>query len=115
MDAFFIYVTAADEAEAKLIARSVVEERLAACANILGAIQSIYWWEGKVCEGAEVGLVLKTSDARKGELIDRIKQLHSYDCPCVVCLPITGGNPDFLDWIGRETNTRNNGQDARST
>ena len=103
MDTFFVYVTAVDATEAELIARTVVGERLAACANLLGAIKSVYWWEGKVCEGEEVALVLKTSNVRKAELIDRVKQLHSYDCPCIVCLPITDGNPGFLDWIKAET------------
>jgi periplasmic divalent cation tolerance protein len=111
MEAFWVYVTAENEAEAKLIARAVVEERLAACANLLGGIQSVYWWDGKVCEGEEVAFVLKTSNARKSELIDRIKQLHSYDCPCIVCLPIADGNRDFLKWITKETmggNKQNN-------
>jgi len=103
MNVFFVYVTAANEAEAERIARTVVEERLAACANLLGAIKSVYWWEGKMCEGEETGLVLKTSETRKSELIDRIKQLHSYDCPCIVCLPIADGNSDFLQWIKAET------------
>ena len=103
MSAFFVYVTAVDEAEAEGIARKVVGERLAACANLLGAVKSVYWWEGEVCEGEEVALVLKTSKERKPELIDRIKQLHSYDCPCIVCLPIADGNPAFLDWINSET------------
>ncbi len=103
MDTFFVYVTAVDAAEAELIARKVVGERLAACANLLGAIKSVYWWEGEVCDGEEVALVLKTSNARKAELIDRVKQLHSYDCPCIACLPIVDGNPGFLDWIKAET------------
>ena len=103
MDAFLVYVTAADEAEADLIARSVVGERLAACANLLGEIKSVYRWKGKVCEGEEVSMVLKTSNVRKAELIARVKQLHSYDCPCIVCLPIVDGDPDFLKWIRQET------------
>ena len=103
MDTFLVYVTAADEAEAGLIARSVVEERLAACANLLGAVKSVYWWDGKVCEGEEAALVLKTSDTCKTELINRIKELHSYDCPGIVCLPIADGNPDFLKWVASET------------
>ena len=103
MDTYFVYVTAKDTAEAKRIAKTVVEARLAACANVLGVIESVYWWEGNVCEGEEVALVLKTSADRKNELIDRIKQLHSYDCPCIVCLPIADGNPDFLEWIADET------------
>ncbi len=103
MNTFFVYVTAADAAEAESIARAVVGERLAACANLLGAIKSFYWWEGKLCEGDEVALVLKTSKARKSELIDRIKELHSYDCPCIAFLHIADGNPGFLEWIGAET------------
>ena len=103
MNTYFVYVTTADEAEAKRIARAVVEARLAACANVLGPIQSIYRWEGQMREDDEVALVLKTSDDRKAELIDRIKQLHSYDTPCIACMPIADGNPDFLDWIKQET------------
>ncbi len=61
------------------------------------------WWEGKVCEDVEVALVLKTSNDRKAELINCIKQLHSYDTPCIACLPIVDGNPDFLKWIADET------------
>jgi periplasmic divalent cation tolerance protein len=103
-DTLFVYVTAKDDAEAKMIARTVVGERLAACANLLGGIESVYWWDGKVCEGDEVALILKTSAERQVELIERIKQLHSYDCPCIVCLPIDAGHPAFLDWIASETN-----------
>ena len=103
METFFVYVTTKDEAEAKMIARAVVGERLAACANVLGLIDSVYWWQGRVCEDNEVALLLKTSDERKIELINRIKELHSYECPCVVCLPIADGNRDFLKWIAAET------------
>lgn len=106
MNAFFVYVTAANAAEAELIARTVVGERLAACANLLGAIKSVYWWEGKMCEGEEAVLVLKTSKDWKSELIERIKELHSYACPCIACLPIVDGNQDFLEWIDRETEPR---------
>ncbi len=102
MSAYWVYVTAENDAEAGRMARTVVEERLAACANLLGGIKSVYWWDGKLCEGEEVALVLKTTEARKAELIERIKELHSYDCPCVVCLPVAGGNPDFLKWIATE-------------
>lgn len=103
MDAFFIYVTVKDRAEAKRIAQTAVEERLAACANILGPIESLYRWEGEICESEEVALVLKTSADRQAELTQHIKQLHSYECPCIASLPITGGNPDFLEWIAVET------------
>ncbi len=103
MDTLFVYVTAKDGDEARRIAKTVVGERLAACANLLGGMESIYWWQGKVCEDNEVALVLKTSAERKPELIVRIKELHSYDCPCIVCLPIADGNRDFLNWIAAET------------
>ncbi len=103
MEAFFVYLTAKDAAEAKSIARTVVAERLAACANLLGETRSIYWWNGELVEDGEVALILKTSGERKNELIDRVRELHSYDTPCVVCLPIADGNPDFLDWIAAET------------
>ncbi len=103
MDTLFVYVTAEDEAEAKRIAQTVVGERLAACANLLSGIQSVYWWQGKVCEDKEVALILKTSAERKLELIERIKELHSYECPCVVCLPVADGNHDFLNWVAAET------------
>jgi periplasmic divalent cation tolerance protein len=98
-----VYVTAKDSAEGRAIARAVVEERLAACANLLGGCESIYWWEGRLCEDAEVVLVLKTSHARKSALIDRIRQLHSYETPCIVCLDIDDGNPAFLRWIEDQT------------
>ena len=103
MEAFTVYVTTKDEAEAKRIARAVVDERLAACANVLGSIGSVYRWEGRICEENEVALILKTSSRRTAELIHRIKELHSYECPCVVCLPIADGNRDFLTWIADET------------
>ena len=103
METVLFYVTAKDAEEAHLIAKTVVEERLAACANILGGMESVYRWQGKVCEDKETALILKTSAERKTALIDRIRELHSYDCPCIVCLPITDGNPDFLKWIAAET------------
>jgi len=103
MDSYFVYVTAKDEAEAKSIAKAVVAERLAACANILGGIRSIYQWKGEICEDAETALILKTTAERKDGLIARIRELHSYETPCIVCLPIAGGNPAFLAWLAAET------------
>ena len=98
-----IYITAGSLDEAKALGRALVEARLAACANVLPGITPIYWWEGKVEEGSEVALIAKT----RSELVDRVVELvkarHSYDCPCVVAIPITAGNPAFLDWISAET------------
>lgn len=99
-----VYVTAASRDEAMRIGRAAVESRLAACANVLpAATTSIYWWQGKLEEATEVSLLLKTKATLVEPLIAKVLALHSYDCPCVVALPITGGNPQFLDWIDAET------------
>jgi len=101
-----IYVTCETRDEAVMIANTVVEDRLAACANILGDITSIYWWEGSIQEGREIAVILKTRSDLVDKLTERIKKLHSYSCPCVVALPIEGGNREFLDWVA--TNTKQN-------
>ncbi|MGE5786711.1 MAG: divalent-cation tolerance protein CutA, partial [Myxococcales bacterium] len=75
---------------------------LAACANVLGAIESYYFWEGKFESGAETALILKTTRGRLEALTARLRALHSYSCPAIVALPIVGGLPDFLAWIGAE-------------
>lgn len=105
-DVRLIYVTAPSRDEALKLARILVEERLAACANVLGAITSVYWWDGKLNEDAEVALIAKTRAALVDAVIDRVRQVHSYDCPCVVSLPIESGNPAFLQWIAAETQPR---------
>ncbi len=103
MSVAFVYVTAGSPEEAYTIARTVVGERLAACANVLGGVTSIYWWEGRLEEAGEAALILKTRVALIEALTARIKALHSYECPCVVALPVAGGNAAFLDWICAET------------
>lgn len=102
-EARLLYITTADVAEAKALGRGLVEARLAACANVLPGITPIYWWEGKVEEGAEVALIAKTRADLVDAAVAHVKAHHSYDCPCVVALPIEGGNPAFLDWISAET------------
>lgn len=103
MTAMFVYVTAASEDEAERLARAAVGERLAACANIIPGMRSLYWWQGKIDEGRETVLVLKTESRHVAKLTRLVKALHSYTVPCVVALPIKGGNRDFLDWIEAET------------
>lgn len=102
-DRVLIYVTAPNRDEALALGRTLVEERLAACANLLGPITSVYWWEGRVNQDDEVALVLKTRADLVDQLVERARALHSYSCPCVVALPILAGNPGFLEWIGTET------------
>jgi periplasmic divalent cation tolerance protein len=105
MQAMFVYVTASSRQEALSIGRAVVGERLAACANILDGMTSVYWWQQSLQEDGEASLILKTRSDLIERLTARIKQLHSYDCPCVVAMPIAAGNPAYLDWIVRETVT----------
>jgi len=98
-----IYMTAPNEAEAASIARILVEERLAACVNIMGGMRSIYCWEGEIQEDAEFVLIAKTRRDLASALTDKVREIHSYDCPCVVTLAIDGENPAFLDWIDAGT------------
>jgi periplasmic divalent cation tolerance protein len=103
MALYFCYVTADSRDEALTIGRAVVEERLAACANVLDGLTSIYWWQGALEQAGEAVLILKTRAELVDRLTSRIRELHSYECPCVVALPIDAGNPAYLDWIARET------------
>ena len=103
MAAILVYVTCGDEDEARRIGRTLVEERLAACANVIGGMKSIYWWQGAVQEDGETILIAKTKQGLVDRLSARVKELHSYDVPCVVALQIAGGNSDFMQWIEDET------------
>lgn len=103
MSQSLIYITASSKAEAMKLARALVEARLIACANILDGITSLYWWDGKVAEDQEVVVVCKTRTDLVDAVIARVKESHSYSCPCVVAVPITAGNPDYLTWIETET------------
>lgn len=102
MNTKLIYVTAPSRKEAEKIAETVVTERLAACANVLDGVTSIFHWEGKLCRENETVLILKTTEEKTTALTARIKEIHSYDCPCIVVLPIESGNPAFLEWVARE-------------
>lgn len=99
----FCWVTCRDRAEARAIGEALVGERLAACANILPIMESIYRWKGAVETADEAVLILKTREALVPRLTARVRALHSYECPCVVALPITDGNPSYLAWIETET------------
>lgn len=98
-------MTCADNSEAQKIARAVVEERFAACANIMAPHQSVYHWDGKVQEGQEVAVILKTRFDLFDALKSRVLELHSYECPCIVALPIEAGHAPFLRWVVDETAT----------
>lgn len=99
----WVYITTGSAEEARRIARALVEERLIACANVIDGMNSFYWWEGKVEDDREAVLIVKTRESLVAGLIERVKALHSYTCPCVVALPIAQGNPEYLDWVALET------------
>ena len=101
-----IYMTASSADEARMIGRVLVEERLAACVNVLGSMESIYWWNGAVESSNEVAAIAKTRAELVDALTARIVQLHGYECPCIVVLPIEGGHEPFLKWIDSETSGR---------
>ena len=104
METRFIYMTASDMAEAKAISRALLEKRLVACVNLIEGMKAMYWWKGQIEEGQEVVIIGKTLADVVPEVIDAVKGIHSYECPCVVSLPVSEGNPGFLDWIMAEVN-----------
>jgi periplasmic divalent cation tolerance protein len=105
-EAIVVLVTAGNAAEATRIAESLVGDRLAACVNVVGSVRSIYRWQGEMCSEEEILLVVKTTRDNFAALDERVRELHSYDVPEVIALPIDLGSAPYLDWIHRETNRR---------
>ena len=99
----WVYMTAGSMEEAKNLGRILVKQNLVACVNLLDNMTSIYKWKEKLEEGHEVVIIAKTRKTQMTQLIETITQHHSYECPCILELPIQGGNPDFLRWIKTET------------
>ncbi len=102
-DAIVVLVTAPGPDEAARIARAVVEERLAACGNVVPGVRSIYRWQGKIADDSEALLLLKTTRARLEALRARVLALHPYDVPEVLALPVEAGSAAYLAWIAAET------------
>lgn len=92
-------VTTGSTDEAYKIGKSIVEQRLAACCSIIPKIQSIYWWDDKITEDAEVLLLVKTVKSVEKRLIEAIKSLHSYDIPEIISITLDGGNEQYFQWI----------------
>jgi periplasmic divalent cation tolerance protein len=104
-DALVVLVTTPTPERAAEIARAVVEERLAACGNVIPGLRSIYRWEGSIQDDAEALLLLKTTRARFEALKERILALHPYQVAEVIALPVTAGSAPYLAWIAGETAT----------
>jgi periplasmic divalent cation tolerance protein len=94
-----IFITVGEKEEGARIARVLVEERLAACVNVVEGVSSVFRWEGKVEEGKECLLIVKSVDSLLDDLIRRVKGLHSYTTPEIISFKITGGSKEYLDWV----------------
>jgi periplasmic divalent cation tolerance protein len=102
MEITLIYITAGNKDEAVMIGKSLISDRLAACVNIIENMYSMYMWDGKLQDDKETILIAKTTKERVTDLIEKVNALHSYDCPCIVTLPVSDGHPAFLKWVANE-------------
>lgn len=98
-----VIVTAGDAEALVKLTRTLVDERLAACGQNIASIRSIYRWDGAVQDDPEARVALHTKASLVPELTERVKALHSYDVPCVIALPVVGGNADYIEWVLSET------------
>lgn len=99
MEPLVVLVTASSADEAARLAHALVDEKLAACVNVIEGLRSIYRWQGQVEDAAEVLLVIKTGRHLLNALVERVRALHSYTMPEVIALPITGGSGPYLEWL----------------
>jgi periplasmic divalent cation tolerance protein len=98
-----VVVTAADADWLAGLTRTLVEERLAACGHVISPIRSVYRWQGGVQDEPEARVALHTRRSLVPAIVERAGQLHPYDVPCVLALPVVGGNPAYLEWLAAET------------
>ena len=95
-----VLVTASADEESQLIAAVLIEQRKAACVNIIPGISSVFRWNNSIGQEGESLLVIKTRQSLVEEVIRLVKEVHSYDVPEIIALPIIAGNPDYLEWVG---------------
>ncbi|SRR5574343_601990 len=103
METLLVLTNCPDEATANAIALALVEEKFAACVNILPRVQSVYRWQGAVESASEIPLLIKSTVGRYAELEAAIRARHPYDVPEIIALPITQGLPAYLNWVATET------------
>ncbi len=99
MSYVFVVITTPDKEEAVKIVRSLLKERLIACANILGPVSSLFWWQGKIEEENEFLVFMKSRKSLFERISKRVTELHSYDVPEIILLPIIEGSPPYLEWL----------------
>lgn len=97
-----IFITTGTDQEAHDVANLLLKERKAACVNILPRMSSLFWWQEKLDSAEESLLIVKTRASLLGEIVRLVREIHSYEVPEIIALPIIGGNPDYLEWIGKE-------------
>lgn len=106
MEMVLAYLTAKDKEEAQNLARGLLKNRLVGCVNILTGMNSLYWWKGQLEESQEVVLIGKTRADQADNITEWVRAHHSYECPCVLFLPITAGNLDYLSWLNSELDSK---------
>ena len=94
-----IYITTSGVEEARKIAKTLLEDKIVACANIIPVMESIYWWEGNLEEDTESVLLVKTRSELVDKVIDRVKEIHTYQTPCALEIQIKKGSEDYLNWL----------------
>ena len=97
-----IFVTTANTDEAQRISEALLNQRKAACINIVPKVSSLFWWEDRLDSAQESLLIIKTRASQTDDIVKLVKELHSYDIPEIIAMPIVGGNQDYLDWISKE-------------
>ena len=97
-----LFITTPTVEEAQRISKILLEQRKAACVNIVPRVSSLFWWQGKIDSARESLLIVKTTASQLNELVTLVKEIHSYDVPEIIAIPIVGGNQDYLEWIGKE-------------
>ncbi len=97
-----VYITTSGEEVSKKIGKTIVEERLAGCVNIIPTIESLYWWKGEIEEDNESVLIAKTKVSNIGNIIKKVKEIHSYENPAILAIPIINGSKDYLDYLDAE-------------
>ncbi len=98
-----VFITSSNIEEANKISSELVEKKIVACVNVVPSVKSVFRWQGKVCNEDEVLLVAKTRLSAFGQLKSKVQELHSYDVPEIIAMPIIAGSEDYLEWLGSET------------
>ncbi len=98
----WIYMTAGSKEEAMKVGKALLEEKVAACINIIDNMNSMYVWKGEVQNDQEVVVIAKTTREKIPALIEKVKAVHSYECPCIIALPVESGYLPFMQWVKEE-------------